>query len=507
MKILIIEDDELKHQHLDRFVSLLLPNALLTWKKSYQSGLQELMANPYDLILLDMSMDIYEKTAQETGGSFETYAGRMLLNEMDINEIQTKVIVVTGFDVYGDGKTLETLKKELRDDFGDFYLDTVYFIASEDKWKTEITQLIKKNFPDYFMSQPITMVLSILLVEDSEYKIEKVRNFINQVAPKSKILVAKDQIAAQKYLLQEKFDLMLLDMQLPNRFGEGELDADGGENILRELEINDNYKQPDKIVALTEFENLKEKFNHNFDNFSSIKFDTMSDKWKESISKHLNNIQRAKTSKIITIYCENQNDFLYNAIGLPNVTFIGIKDSRAVFLTVKNEKDKFGLRDKDLLTLFEVGRLKEQFKNYLILDYYCFENYLYHPDNLAELQLANFNKEDYVQQITKQKNEKLHKILYDLKETRKGYAEMNDTDFKNQDRNPELIVENLMSNDFDIFYPFFDMKGENKSKGFDRTCLNEYNLDKKELVKTKWFEERISKVLSKILNHQKIVCW
>ena len=104
------------------------------------------MANTYDLVLLDMSMHIYEKTAQESGGSFETYAGRMILTEIDINEIITRVIVVTGYDVYSDGKTLETLKVELRNEFGDFYIDTVYFIGSQDKWKTELTKLLTENF-------------------------------------------------------------------------------------------------------------------------------------------------------------------------------------------------------------------------------------------------------------------------------------------------------------------------------------------------------------------------
>lgn len=146
MKILIIEDDELKHQHLEKFVSSLIPNSVFTWRKSYQSGLKEIMANTFDLVLLDMSMHIYEKTAQESGGSFETYAGRMILNEIDINEIITRVIVVTGYDVYSDGKTLDTLKIELENEFGDFYIDTVYFIGSQDKWKTELTKLLTENF-------------------------------------------------------------------------------------------------------------------------------------------------------------------------------------------------------------------------------------------------------------------------------------------------------------------------------------------------------------------------
>ncbi len=142
MNILIIEDDELKHTHLEKFTQTLLPDAQFVWRKSYQSGLQEVLANSYDLILLDMSMHIYEKTAQESGGSFEPYAGRMILSEIDINEVSTKVIVVTGYDVYNDGKTLNALKEELRKEFGEFYLDIVYFIGSDDKWKNELRILI-----------------------------------------------------------------------------------------------------------------------------------------------------------------------------------------------------------------------------------------------------------------------------------------------------------------------------------------------------------------------------
>jgi CheY-like chemotaxis protein len=146
MRILIIEDDELKHQHLDKFIKGFIQNAQVVWRKSYQSALTEIMDQEYDLILLDMSMHIYEKTAGESGGSFETYAGRLILNEIDINDITTKVIVITGYDVYGDGKTLETLKQELRNEFGDYYLDTVYFVSKEDKWRKELTRLISTNF-------------------------------------------------------------------------------------------------------------------------------------------------------------------------------------------------------------------------------------------------------------------------------------------------------------------------------------------------------------------------
>lgn len=146
MKILIIEDDDLKYSHISKYCKELLPFSIIEWEKSFQTGLNELLKNEYNLILLDMSMHIYEKSSEETGGSFETYAGRMILSEININDIETKVIVITGYDIYNDGKTLGTLKQELREEFGDFYLDTIYFIGKDEGWKSELYELIKNNF-------------------------------------------------------------------------------------------------------------------------------------------------------------------------------------------------------------------------------------------------------------------------------------------------------------------------------------------------------------------------
>ncbi|WGQ14520.1 hypothetical protein [Sphingobacterium faecium] len=122
------------------------PVSMIEWKKSYQSGLDELLTNSYDLILLDMSMHIYEESNSEGGGNFETYAGKMLLEEIELYNIITKVVVVTGYDVYGDGTTLGSLKDELRRNHGEYYLGTVYFVSKEENWKKELYSLITTSF-------------------------------------------------------------------------------------------------------------------------------------------------------------------------------------------------------------------------------------------------------------------------------------------------------------------------------------------------------------------------
>jgi len=504
MKILIVEDDELKHQHLEKFVRNLLPvNTTFVWKKSYQSGLQEITSNTYDLILLDMSMHIYEKTAEESGGSFETYAGRMILSEIDIHDIATKVIVVTGYDVYNDGKTLETLKIELKEEFGEFYIDTIYFIGSEDKWKLEITQLIKFHFSSLFENKIINTKIFILLVEDSNYKMEKVQNYILRIAPNSTITIANDQITALSYLEKEKFDLMLLDMQLPNRFGESELDKNGGGNLLIELEINEELKQPLKIVALTQYDELQNSVRENFPELGAIKFDSTSSKWKNTLYRTIKNLAKSKNEYKKIIYCEEQNDELYNAIGFPYIEFRGLKGgSRKVYEAAKFEKEQYALRDRDYLSINEINKLKAKYPNYFILDYYCFENYIYHPDNIEEYfnqTSLKFNKEEYIAEIANQKNSKLLQIAQDYKATRNYLDVTENNNRKEIKENHQLVFNALKSDSFETFYQYFDMKGTNKTKGFDKTCLKKYNLKQCELVKTNWFLKKISKVLEGIL--------
>lgn len=83
MNFLIIEDDDNKIKQICEFLLSKYPTALLTTRRSYQSGLKEIINHkPYDLIFLDMSMPTFDVTPNNSGGRFRTYAGRDILEEM-----------------------------------------------------------------------------------------------------------------------------------------------------------------------------------------------------------------------------------------------------------------------------------------------------------------------------------------------------------------------------------------------------------------------------------------
>lgn len=354
------------------------------------------------------------------------------------------------------------------------------------------------------MNQNIHTSLSVLLVDDSDFKIERVKTFLGEVAPNAKLTISRDRISAQKNLVSDKFDLLLLDMQLPNRFGESEPEEVGGVSILEELEMSEEYFQPTRIIVFTQYDDLQEGLRNSYPELGAVKFDLSSDNWKNTLFRALNSLSKSKSVIKKIVYCEGENAPYYNSVGLFGIEFWALKDSRAIYLAAKNEKDKFALRDRDFLTTNEISVLtkKPYFENYFILDYYCFENYVYHPDNISEL-INNFNKEEYLSELIKQKNEKIESIIQDYKLARLCYTDFTDNDKRNMDENPEdEIITSLKSNDFETFYKFFDMAGKKDrgfKKSFNKSYLEKYNLDVKELVKTEWFKYKISNILLKLL--------
>jgi AAA15 family ATPase/GTPase len=191
------------------------------------------------------------------------------------------------------------------------------------------------------------------------------------------------------------------------------------------------------------------------------------------------------------IVCENQNDEYYNLLLLPNTIFVGVKDARDVFLHIKRDARYHSLRDRDFLSDTEIQKIQEEYPHHHILRYYDFENYLYHPKNIAEIAPKGFLEEVYVKEIVTQKNQKLNRrILPALGASRQNYEEFK-THSKFKDKEVDAIVADLESNDLERFYKYFDMKEQ-----FDKSILAPFNLKKEDLVQTNWFKQQIQLVLN-----------
>lgn len=141
MKILIIEDNQYKITQMLAFLANDFPMIGITIKNSYHSGLKEIKqySLQYNLILLDISMPTYDIKAGEHGGTPLPLAGKLILNEMNLRDIRTKVIVVTMYENYVDGTKLLELDKQFTTEFDSNYMGYVYFSPDDTiGWKENL---------------------------------------------------------------------------------------------------------------------------------------------------------------------------------------------------------------------------------------------------------------------------------------------------------------------------------------------------------------------------------
>lgn len=195
----------------------------------------------------------------------------------------------------------------------------------------------------------------------------------------------------------------------------------------------------------------------------------------------------------IIIFCENKNAAIFNKLGFSRIHFQPETNSNSVYIKASANPLCFGLRDRDFLSDNEISKIKKKHSNYFILDYYCFENYLYHPSNITELKIEGLNIDDYTKEIVRQKNEKRDKILLKLKTSRSGYEEFRIKEDKFKDSNEDSIIANIDSDEVDIFLKSFSLKDD-----FNRKILEQFHITEDKLSSTNWFKEQINKLLSAI---------
>ena len=100
--------------------------------------------------------------------------------------------------------------------------------------------------------------MKLLLVEDGDNKQRELVDFLGATYPKLQVEVAGSLISALRAMKENRPEIVLLDMTLPNydvREGEsgGGLHAFGGEEFLRQTR---RFKLPTTVIVITQFESF-----------------------------------------------------------------------------------------------------------------------------------------------------------------------------------------------------------------------------------------------------------
>lgn len=145
MNILIVEDDTNKLNALEDFLKDYFEKKNLSFnldiKQSYQSGLEAILNNNYDLLLLDMSLPNFDTDEHGENGAPLSRGGELILYEMDMEESELATIIITQHDDFG-GESLETISDDYKEKFSAFYIDHVFYNSIESNWEIELEILL-----------------------------------------------------------------------------------------------------------------------------------------------------------------------------------------------------------------------------------------------------------------------------------------------------------------------------------------------------------------------------
>lgn len=146
MNVLIVEDNEFKRDKIHLFLKESL-SCIIREACSYHEALKLIINYHFDLIILDMSMPLDNLSEDNIEMTHDSFAGLEILDQMDMREIKTPVIVCTQFDVFDVGNkniTLDELKEKLLSDYPENCIGIVYYRSDLDQWKNKISELINK---------------------------------------------------------------------------------------------------------------------------------------------------------------------------------------------------------------------------------------------------------------------------------------------------------------------------------------------------------------------------
>ncbi|SEJ60686.1 Nucleoside phosphorylase [Propionispira arboris] len=145
--------------------------------------------------------------------------------------------------------------------------------------------------------------MRILLVDDETQKLKEIGKLLQSIEGISKedIVYAIDVSYAKKSLIKETFDLMILDLNMPDAVGEEPKDNAGCDFINEIIGVH-RYKKPREIVILTAYEDLKKQVPFN-KAFLMLKYDESSLEWKEVLNDKVKYIL-AFEEKNKTYMCE-----------------------------------------------------------------------------------------------------------------------------------------------------------------------------------------------------------
>jgi len=126
--------------------------------------------------------------------------------------------------------------------------------------------------------------MKILIVDDDINKIKDIIIEIKKVNAEIEFDYCMEIIEAKRKISTKYYDLLVLDIMLPERIDSGVL-SDGGIQLLKEIRRREKYKYPGIIIGMTSDNEIVKKYRSEF--FSIIHYDTEYCNWKDELNAYI----------------------------------------------------------------------------------------------------------------------------------------------------------------------------------------------------------------------------
>jgi CheY-like chemotaxis protein len=143
MKLLLVEDDPFKLSNIESLLHSNFPQFHLSKCPSYMSGINQILREDFDLILLDMSLPLYDNSSHFSKP--KNFGGRDILKEMKRHKKSSPVLVITQYNEFDDGSiSMKDLDAQLKEIYPSIYQGYLHYETKKNVWQSELIVFINK---------------------------------------------------------------------------------------------------------------------------------------------------------------------------------------------------------------------------------------------------------------------------------------------------------------------------------------------------------------------------
>ena len=144
MRILIVEDDEFKAQHLR---PILRGRGEIVLVQSVREAVVTVLSDDFDLVVLDMALPTFTRSALSSGGTAQAQGGMEVIRALKSRRATVPVIIVSQYpdlEIEGSFLALQSCPSILRERYGVNLAGAVLFDFDDQSWEETFRELLEE---------------------------------------------------------------------------------------------------------------------------------------------------------------------------------------------------------------------------------------------------------------------------------------------------------------------------------------------------------------------------